>query len=199
MATNQVLEKIRRNQILEAATIMISANGTANVTMEEVAKAAELSKGGVAYYFSSKNELFMAAYRAYFDSIFERGRTTMALFDDPLDKVLSYGWLYSDDEPRLKETGYPMVFDGMAMAVRDPEYRRLFTEWVDSWIELLKGALDEGVEQGRFAVDDTDKAARAISSIYHGFAIRWYLDPESHPTKWVRTACSQAIKRYLGC
>ena len=54
-------------------------------------------------------------------------------------------------------------------------------------------------EQGRFAVDDTDKAARAISSIYHGFAIRWYLDPESHPTKWVRNACSQAIKRYLGC
>lgn len=199
MATNQVLEKIRRNQILEAATIMISANGTANVTMEEVAKAAELSKGGVAYYFSSKNELFMAAYRAYFDSIFERGRTTMALFDDPLDKVLSYGWLYSDDEPRLKETGYPMVFDGMAMAVRDPEYRRLFTEWVDSWIELLKSALDEGVEQGRFEVEDTDKAARAISSIYHGFAIRWYLDPESHPTKWVRAACSQAIKRYLGC
>ena len=145
MATNQALEKIRRNQILEAATIMISTNGAANVTLDDVAKAADLSKGGVAYYFSSKNELFIAAFKAYFDSIFDRGRTTMALFDDPLDKLLSYGWLYSDDEPRLKETGYPMVFDGMAMAVRDPEYRRLLTEWINNWIELLKGALDEGV------------------------------------------------------
>lgn len=199
MAANQALEKIRRNQILEAAIQMLANNGSANVTMEEVAKTADLSKGGVAYYYASKDELFKAAFQEFFGRIFDRGRNTMTQFEDPLDKILSFGWLFNDEEPIIRDTGYPLLMDLMHKAVHEPEYRQVFTDWVGGWIGLLKDALDLGVEQKRFEVEDTIKTARAISAIYQGFATRWYLDRENHETKWAREACKTAIKRYLGC
>lgn len=199
MAPNITLEKLRRAQILEAAVQMISSNGSHNVTLDDVAKAADLSKGGVAYYFSSKDELFREAFLDLFGRIFDRSLTTMSQFDDPLEKVLSFGWLFNDHEALIRDVGYPLMFDAMVLAMRDEMYRKIIHDWIEGWITLLKEALDQGVELGRFQIDDTEKAARAISSIYHGFAIRWYIDREFHSTAWAREHCRLAIKRYLGC
>jgi len=101
--------------------------------------------------------------------------------------------------PRGVDIGYPLMFDAMVLAMRDEMYRKIIHDWIEGWITLLKEALDLGVDQGRFQVDDTEKAARAISSIYHGFAIRWYLDRPNHSTAWAREHCRVSIKRYLGC
>jgi len=199
LAANITLEKLRKAQILDAAVQMISANGSHNVTLDDVAKAAELSKGGVAYYFSSKDELFREAFVEFFGRIFDRGLTTMAQFDDPLEKLLSFGWLFNDHEAIIRDVGYPLIFDCMARAVRDDAYRQIFHDWVENWVRLLREALDLGVDQGRFQVADSELAARAISSIYHGYAIRWYLDRPNHSTAWAREHCRVSIKRYLGC
>ncbi len=46
------LETIRKEEILKAALTIISEKGSANVTLESIAKAAGFSKGGITYYFS---------------------------------------------------------------------------------------------------------------------------------------------------
>jgi len=52
-------EKIqRRNTIVEAAELIFFKQGIENASMDEVAKAAELSKGTVYLYFKSKDELY---------------------------------------------------------------------------------------------------------------------------------------------
>ena len=48
MANQTLLEDIRRKQIFEATIRLISASGMHSVTMEEVAREAGLSKGGIA-------------------------------------------------------------------------------------------------------------------------------------------------------
>ena len=60
----------------------------------------------------------------------------MDQYVDPLDKVLSFIWLYNWEDP-LVNIGYPMLFDAMSMAGHDTDYRALFHEWFDGWIELL--------------------------------------------------------------
>ena len=197
MSTNTDLESLRRPQIVQAALLAISELGIANVTMDDIARAAGLSKGGVAHYFSGKDALCKEAFREFFSRIFQRSRDTMDACDGPLEKLLSFGWLYNWDDPDVN-LGYPILFDCMALAPRDAEYRALFHEWVDSWIMLLSEAVRSGLESGAFRGIDPVDTARTISSIYHGVAVRWYLDRESHTSAWAVDACRRSISGLLG-
>lgn len=60
VATRKEREKLeRRNAILRAAGALFSEKGYQNTTVEEIAEAADLSKGTVYLYFTSKDELYV--------------------------------------------------------------------------------------------------------------------------------------------
>ncbi len=67
----------RRNDIIDAAESVFFSKGVDLATMDEVAEAAELSKGTLYLYFKSKMELYMA--------VSERG---MAILGDMFEEVL---------------------------------------------------------------------------------------------------------------
>lgn len=196
MSTNITLESIRKPQILEAAIRTIAHHGAHKVTLDDIAREAGLSKGGVTHYYSNKELLFREAFRAFFERIFRRGKETMDSHDDPLEKLLSFGWLYDADDPEIA-VGYPLLYDCMVRAAREEDYRSLFHEWVENWVVLLKQAIVEGVKAGRFRVNDPEETARTISAMYHGVATRWYLDRESHTTEWARKSFKLSITRLL--
>src|SRR5688572_28642492 len=50
----------RRQQLLDAAAALVLKKGTAALTLDAVAEAAHVSKGGLLYYFDSKNSLLEA-------------------------------------------------------------------------------------------------------------------------------------------
>jgi AcrR family transcriptional regulator len=146
MASNTTLETIRKNQIIDAALRIIGERGAYNVTMDDIASAAEMSKGGVAHYFSSKEALFLEAVKVFYDRIFERGKETRDQFEDPLEKLLSFTWLYNWDDQELM-MGYRLLFDFQTLAAHDDRYNLLYHEWVENWIRLLKDAIEEGVRR----------------------------------------------------
>ncbi len=191
------LEQIRKSQILEATFKKITEIGIQNITLDDIAAEAGLSKGGIAYYYSTKDILIKDAFREFFNMIFLRGKTIMEQYYDPVDKLLSFIWLYNWDDP-LVDIGYSMLFDAMSMAGHDKEYRDLFHEWFDGWIDLLGSALEEGVASGNFSITDIKGAARAISSIYQGVATRWFLDKDTHSTEWAVNYSKKAITALLG-
>ena len=191
------ISDIRKTQIIEAALRKISKLGCYNITMDDIAAEAGLSKGGIAYYYSSKDKLIEETFHVFFNRIFQRSRDTMSGFVDPLSKILSFDWLYDWDDAEVN-MGYQLLFDFMSLAVRDPAFRAIYHEWVNGWIDLLREALEQGMEQGQFTVTDTDSTARSISSIYHGIAMRWYLDRDSHPSEWAVRSFTESITRLLG-
>ena len=175
----------------------MSAQGVNGVTVDDVASASGLSKGGLVHYFPSKDILFRETFKEVFKRIFTRGLETMNLYDDPLDKLLSFLWIYDREDPDVC-IAYPLLFDGMALAAHDPEYGSLFHDWFENWVVMLKTALKEGIEAGLFTVDDVDGTARAISATYQGIATRWYLDSETHSTEWAKNFVRRAVTRLAG-
>jgi AcrR family transcriptional regulator len=187
------LEQIRKTQILDAALQTISANGSANVTMEEIARTAGLSKGGLAHYFKSKNDLFQSTFKEFFDRIFQRVRKEISGVEGPMEKLLGFELLFDMEDPDA-EAGYPLLFDCMLLAVRDETYRALFDEWVNNWVALLRDVIDEGVEQGLFHGVDAEPMARAVSALYQGVATRWYLATGSHSRAWALEYVRKGIR-----
>jgi AcrR family transcriptional regulator len=179
-------EPVRQAQIIDAALRLIAARGSHNVSVQSVATEAGLSKGAVLHYYPTKDELFAAVFREFFRRMFERSRDTMARHDDPMEKLRSIGdWLFDDSDP-IVSLGYPLYLECMARAVYEETFHRLFHDWVNDWVELLRGAIAEGIETGDFASVHPEEAARAISAFCQGVASRWYLDREKHLTEWAR-------------
>jgi len=163
--------------------------------MEKIAKEAGMSKGGVVYYFSSKKELFENVFIYFFDSVFMRSKKAIENIKDPIDKLVSFVWIYNWDDSDVY-SGYSILFDFMSLAHRDEDYRKIFHSWIESWIKLLKVILLEAQEKDVLSTDaDIDGLAKAISSIYQGIGERWYLDKDSHTTEW---AISYLKKSILG-
>ena len=196
MSSNVEREVLRRAQIVDAALREISAKGMNNITVESIAKAAGLSKGGVTHYFKSKDDICETVFKAFFDLIFQRSKNNIDLCSDPLSKLLSFDWLYNWEDPDVS-TGYPLLFDFMAEACHKESYRTLFHEWVNNWVELLKNAIIEGNNEGIFNCSDPDATAKAISAVYHGLAVRWYIDRDSHSTQWAIASFTDAINGLL--
>jgi AcrR family transcriptional regulator len=188
------LEEIRKAQILEAGLSTLAQKGIAKTTMDDVCLAAGLSKGGLVHYYRSKRLLFSAVFEEFFTRIFQRSSDTMAQFDDPLEQILSYAWLYDSDDPTT-QMGYPLLLDMMSLAAHDEDYRRMMVKWIDNWVALLVASLEAGMARKVFKPMNVTDVARSISAVYQGIATRWYLGGESHTQQW---AVDTFMKGILG-
>ena len=190
------LESIRKEQIFKGALKAISKNGSRNVTLDLIARESGLSKGGVTYYYSAKEELFKDVFEFFFSSFFKEFEVRLQETDDPYDKLLTFTWLYLEEDQDLL-IGYPLFFECMAQANFDPEYREIFSRWLDRWVNLVTKVLQECIDQKDLKIDDIDSTARTIGAIAQGIASRWYLNRESHTTKWALSAYTKTVAALL--
>ncbi|MCF6249158.1 MAG: TetR/AcrR family transcriptional regulator [Desulfobacula sp.] len=190
------LEEIRKAQILDAGLLTLTRKGAAGTTLDDVCKAAGLSKGGLIHYYKTKKILFSAVFREFFTRIFTRSADTMSQFDLPLDQILSYDWLYDTDDPQIR-LGYPLLLDLMSLAAHDEDYRMIMEEWINNWVKLLSAALEKAIEQKTFKPMDVTDVARSISAVYQGIATRWYLGKDTHTRQWALDTYRKGIMGVL--
>ena len=193
MGVNRAIQSIRIPQIVEAAVEIIAEKGIKEATLDAVAKKAGLSKGGLIHYFPTKKDLIEAAVKGFFARIFERGKEIRDKIDDPYEQLASFTWLYDRNDPD-NFRGYRMFFEIMTIASANEEYRQIFHQWVNGWVELLKASIEKGVKRGDFQVENPEEAAKTISAVYQGVASRWFLDPENHSDEWARETVRNLIK-----
>jgi AcrR family transcriptional regulator len=193
MAIFPTIEELRIKHIIEASLSAISARGVSNITMRDLAKAAGLSNGGLAHYFPSKEILFKAVFKEFFQRIFKHAKEELARISDPMERLMGFSAFFDVDDPNVP-VGYPLLFDCMSMAVHNQQYKKLFEEWLENWILLLRAAIEEGVKKKMFLKKiDADAVARMISSIYLGISIRWYLARGLNSTEWAMKAFKESI------
>ena len=78
-----------REKLIEAVHHVVRSQGPANLTLENVAQAAGLSKGGLLYHFPSKDELIRGIVEEYVRK--EKDRIKQAVGDDPsIADILSF-------------------------------------------------------------------------------------------------------------
>jgi len=196
MAQLSELEAIRKSQILDAAVRTIADKGCTHVRMDDIAQRSGLSKGGIAYYFSSKESLIKAAFTAHFESVYEKVARELAREPSVFARLVRIHVLFDRDRDEVG-IGYPLLADFMYQVMHHAEYRPLFSRWVEGWVALLVASLKEGMEQGLFIDMDPEPVARAISAIYQGVGQRWFLAPETHPRAWAQVTLEYAVMGIL--
>jgi AcrR family transcriptional regulator len=182
------VESIRQTQIIEAAFRLFAQHGSNNVSIQSVATEAGLSKGAVLHYYPTKDKLFAAVFREFFQRMFEWIKVTISHYDKQHEKLGSISDGLLDESNSFVGIGYPLYIECMALSLNEETYNRLFSEWVNNWVELVANVIEDGVAEGEFARVNPEETAKALSAFCQGVASRWYLDRERHSTEWAREA-----------
>ena len=90
-ATNRSAEPSARTRLLDAAMQVIREQGYAATSVDDICRAAGVTKGAFFHYFESKEDLAVAA-AAHFNAMADRlfGAAPYRALPDPLDRLLGY-------------------------------------------------------------------------------------------------------------
>ncbi len=167
----------QRSFILERAASLFAEQGFAATTMDQIAGAAEFSKGALYNYFESKEDLFV--------SMLQHGLDRM---DEMLEEVLEEGGGFRDqlahfvrDFLGFFETG-KSVFrvlhtEGSSMALSahrsvGETMKSHFQRYVDKVARLVERGQEEGVVPGG---QDPHLVAMLLLGVLRGYMFYWIL------------------------
>lgn len=80
-------EAARMESVARTAAILFDKNGYHETSLKDISTAADLSKGAIYYYFSSKHEILLYILNNYMDLLLTGLDEEMAKFDDSLSKL----------------------------------------------------------------------------------------------------------------
>ncbi len=173
----------QRKEMLAAALALFSEKGYHNVSMQEIAAAAEFAIGTLYKFFQNKEDLYKALVLEQADRFEAAFLAAIKGPGDELEKLRSFvrvrGEMCRNNLPfvrlflaETKGASYNLK------AGLDAEIRRK----VDAFLEKLARVFESGMKNGRFQkIADPYALAVALDSVIDAFLLLWVESPERHP------------------
>lgn len=143
----QVKKAEKMNRVLDAASELFSDKGFHEVKLDEVARRADVGKGTIYTYFSSKDELFVQCIlhdAPVYEERIESVINSYESFEAALQKLISIQFDFVQDKgPLVKQ----MMTLGPQLKVSDREYK-LLTGLFEKAIRRLGGFFQQGIDSG---------------------------------------------------
>lgn len=195
--TAHVSEAERRLALLKAAFREVSEKGFSEVTLDDIARRAGVSKGITLYYFDSKEELFRELFGWLIDSIHARMREAVAAEKDPVDKVHALVGLIFPS-PSKNRAFFRAFVDFCGLAARREAFREVNERFYAGCREIDGGIVDDGMRQGVFLVRDRHEAGSTMRAIFDGLMMQWLAEKDPDSTfAGYRERCERQILNYL--
>lgn len=198
MSRNAVAhESERRRVLLKAAFREVAERGFANVTLEDIARRAGVSKGVTLYYFESKEELFRELFGWLIDSIQQRMREAVDSEDDPFEKLRALVALIFPS-PSKNRAFFRAYIDFCGMAARRESFRQIAERFYAGCRRLDGDIVEQGMRRGVFLVRDPAEAASTLRAIFDGLMLQWLVEKEPEACfEQYRERCERELRRYL--
>lgn len=185
-----------KKTILEAASRCFAENGYSGCSMDAIALAAGLSKGGLYAHFKSKDELFTTVIRQEHERAAQRARS---ILEQPpyLDGLI---WYIGEC---IRDAGFPMDHrlwaEVLAVAGRDQAMKSVFLESEKMSRDFMKELLKKGIANSEINPDiDVNAISILLFALGDGLIIRIADDPEfdfDSQFKTFETAVRNILKR----
>ena len=170
--TKHLPEEERRRQILEAARECFIERGFNLTRMDEIARHAGLSKGGLYFHFKSKRDLFVALVEAEYETSMGFFEAIKASPQSPKEKLASLASFFVTFFTANPE--YPRFFVVIGEQIlRDETIREFALRLQLNYVEVLSGIVQEGIDNGTFRAEvDPKMIAELMKMLTDGVEIR---------------------------
>ncbi len=175
----------RRQQILRAARELFLNQGFDETPVDQIAEAAEVSKGLVYFYFHSKDELLAALVRETYAPLLENLHRLEQRTDlNPVQKLQAFLDLeisFYREHARFFRLIASLLAGYEGQQIR-PEYREVFVETHHEELSVLERILAAGVRQGCFRRLPEDFLALFVTGPLHSLFLHapQFLEQDPH-------------------
>jgi AcrR family transcriptional regulator len=180
--------------ILQAAIRIISRLGPGKFTLADVGREVGLSAATVVQRFGSKRGLMLALAKSARDSVDACFATYRAKHPSPIDALLAAATHMANYVQSPEEMANHLAF--LQTDLSDPDFYAVMLEnsrRIDSGYRAL---LDEAVRHGEVKPCDTERLARAVSSMSGGSIIAWAVFRRGKAQAWVKTDLETLLNPY---
>ena len=165
----------RREQILDAAGAVFARLGFRDARMDDIVDQANLSKGGVYWYFKSKDQLAAALIERLLARSAGSLRKLLEI-DQPFAERMSLLGQYIAADVRALNKLRGVILEFYALAARDTRVRRRVRTYIDEFIELFATMIQQGIDRGECRATDPRKTATTLEAACEGLMILWLVD-----------------------
>jgi AcrR family transcriptional regulator len=154
--------KARPEEVLDAALDLFARNGFAATRMEDIAKAAGLSKAAIYLYFTSKDDVFKALIETRIVGLrTEIATAGSAMLDDPIAGLRHVVRLWAASNADGRMIAIPRII--LSESARFPELTDYYHRVVITQMQaILHQLFEAGVAKGVFRSIEPKVAARAL-------------------------------------
>jgi TetR/AcrR family transcriptional regulator, fatty acid metabolism regulator protein len=190
-------EEQRRLTLYKAAFREVAEKGFADVTLDDIARRAGVSKGITLYYFSSKEDLLRRLFGWLVDSIHTRMREAVEGESDPLERVRALVAI-TFPSPSKNRAFFRAFVDFCGLAARREGFREITSRFYRGCREIDGTIIADGVRQGVFVRRDAESAASTVRAIFDGLMMQWLAEEDLDGSfAAYRDRCERELLEYL--
>jgi AcrR family transcriptional regulator len=157
----------RREELVSAATTLVSRKGLSGVRLRDVADAAGLTSGAVLYYYDDLDTLFTAAYDRAIDRFCRQREQAIAGIADPVQRLATAVRMAIPSGPDDHEIR--LLYELEPVAFRDPACAALMSGYIERQVATYTTILEVGAAIGVFELaHDARTIARNLVSLEDG-------------------------------
>jgi len=186
----------RRAEIIEATFFCIALKGYSNITMQNIADSAGVSKGVIHYYFRNKDELFLSVLEKLIKDLDGHLARKVDRAKTPPEKVRAIINAVFEKTGANKKFQV-VLLDLWAHSMRNPTLKAAHRSQYARYRHLAKKIIAEGIDEGYFKKCDPERAASAIIGLTEGFAIQWIFDGKAFDLVNAQQCTEEIIMGYL--
>ncbi|MDE3268885.1 MAG: TetR/AcrR family transcriptional regulator [Pseudomonadota bacterium] len=182
----------RKQQIIEATVECIIKHGYYNFSMQDVADAADVSKGIIHYYFLNKDELMMAVLDRCAADIEAILVKRIIAAKDPLQRLKVFISVCFDVLRHNREY-YQVNMDFWTQINQKQEVRTAIAEHYRMIRNAGIKVIEDGIKAKVFKSVDVNMYASLIVSIVDGFSLQYLFDNDAFDYDKITTVASEWI------
>jgi TetR/AcrR family fatty acid metabolism transcriptional regulator len=190
-------EEQRRLTLYKAAFREVAEKGFADVTLDDIARRAGVSKGITLYYFSSKEDLLRRLFGWLVDSIHARMREAVEVSSDPVERVRALVAI-TFPSPSKNRAFFRAFVDFCGLAARREGFREVTSRFYRGCREIDGAIIADGVRRGIFVRREAESTASTVRAIFDGLMMQWLAEEDADGSFLeYRDRCERELLEYL--
>ena len=182
-------DEAKRKRIIAAAIEVFAHDGLSNGKIATIAEKAGIGKGTVYEYFSSKEDIFAAVFKDFFDQMMTGYSQLIDAPMDPVKKielVFDYTYDYLDLLMKDKHGQDWLIFLEIFLQGFRDEFKGIgklsFSAVLREMYDIFKPIVEEGIQAGVFRQLDPDYVTFILLTSLDGLSIHYFLNRDHYDT-----------------
>lgn len=162
-----------RDKFIEVARQLFARKGVENTTMNDIASASDKGRRTIYTYFRSKRDIFNAVIESETDQLLTRLRLIVARDTSPEEKLQEYVECRFETMKEIVSRNGSLRAGFFRDVRKVDRARKVITRKETA---MLREILQQGVEQGVFAITNLNHYAVIITQAIHGLDVPYIRD-----------------------